>query len=614
MKKNTKALVLTAAALLALPMASIMAQDRPEDRRVRMLADRIAKDVAEIRGLAFKEEVKKGIQTREELREFITGEFAKEMPDEEIRKVEKVYVKLGLMKSGLDLKEVLINLYTEQVAGFYNPEVKELFLIGPGGGPEQEMVMAHELVHALQDQHFDLYPTQRAAQDNDDRALALTALVEGDATLAMTAYLMEKQLGIKTSVERLPDVGAMFRLQSQMGGGAMGAAPRVITENMLFGYTDGATFCQKLVKKRGGYGIVTDAFSDLPESTEQVLHPEKYLGEERDLPIQVKVPNLVEKLGDDFTELYANVMGEFNTKLLFEVTLGGAAKQAAAGWGGDFYQVIEGRAGEVILVWTFVADTARDATEFANAYKKHAAGLNQGSSVWTRVEGKQALIIDGAGDRLRRRIVRIMDEGTTTKVGYEPLDIAKARAEAAAAGEGTPRTSGRASMFTEMKAPEGWTVKPGENQETASWEGPHGERLVVSESAAKGRSLERILRAHRRALAEEYGADLPFEIVGMNAERSPGGDSWALVSYAWSPAEGHPPIVTGELHLIDGSSGTHYVAALTALEPYYSAAVKVVRGANPELDDFVTALETETHPAAPAPAPQKQPEREPTLF
>jgi len=420
------------------------AQSSPGDEAVRALADRVTDKISKIRGLEKKSDVRKGLLSRPELQKAMLRELDKEMSPELSASLSKVYAKLGFMKPETDLKKLLIDLYTEQVAGFYDPERKELFLIGQGGGPEQEMVMAHELVHALQDQHFDLYRLHKAVQKNDDRALALTGLIEGDATLAMTSYLFRQQMGLPMPVERLPDVGQLFRMQAKLGammGGSqqMANAPKVITENMLFGYTDGASFCQTLVRKSKSYESVTAAFSDLPESSEQILHPKKYLDKDRrDLPIAVSMPDLAKSLGKGWKSLYDNVMGELNTRLMFEETIGSSrATRPAEGWGGDRFQVLEGPGGALLLAWVWVGDTVEDAQEFAAAYRGHydklAAGRDAGSGSGTlkiRRAGDRVFVVDLDpvstdlyADAVTKAVLKDLDRGVATRRGYEPLDL-----------------------------------------------------------------------------------------------------------------------------------------------------------------------------------------------
>jgi len=433
----------TAALALALmaPLGTARAADEEEVRKLTEDAEKIGRIVESVRGLKFSGPVKKGIQSRDELRAFIFEEIEKEMPADKVRAQQLSYEKMGFLPKGLDLKKTIIDLYAEQIAAFYNPERKELFLI-EHGGPEQNMVMAHELVHALQDQNFDLLPLQKGIVDNDDRSLALTSVIEGDATVAMIAYTMKEQ-GLPLDVKSLPDIGGLMRMQAQMGdamgggGKAMKNAPKVLTQNMLFGYVEGASFCQKLIKKKGSYQAVSDAFGDLPTSSEQVLHPEKYLGKERDLPVAVTLPDLSEALGSGWKPLLKNVMGEFNTALLFqELTAKGYADKAAAGWGGDAWQTLEGPEGEVLFAWWSTWDTEEDAQEFAEAYKVFATKRNDGGRLDIERRGLQVAIIDGApSDEVVEKVGAAFDK-VVTQTGYAPNDMS---AEAAPKTEKKPK-------------------------------------------------------------------------------------------------------------------------------------------------------------------------------
>ena len=163
---------------------------------------RVMEELPEIRELNFKKDVIAATQTRKELEKFLIHDLKKELPPEKAQAIEVSLQALGLAPEDMDIRELYTNLLTEQVAGFYNPETKKLYLIseqqqpsfwdklisGPKDDSDDRMVLAHEMVHALQDEYFDLLTLHKSTVDNDDKALALTSLIEGDATLAMMEY------------------------------------------------------------------------------------------------------------------------------------------------------------------------------------------------------------------------------------------------------------------------------------------------------------------------------------------------------------------------------------------------------------------------------------------
>jgi hypothetical protein len=231
---------------------------------------------------------------------------------------------------------------------------------------ENKTVIAHELTHALADQHYDLDAMQAAVKKDDDRSLALDALIEGEATLAMFGAGMDDWEG--DDITKLPaeSLEWTFNLIAPflpfMGGGkTLRSAPAIITESMTFPYFKGMIFCAKLTNE-GGWSAIDQVYKNPPLSTEQVLHPEKYRAK-LDLPISIDLGTL--KPGDGWREIGRNVLGEMQTAVMLKKHGG---KTAAAGWDGDRYAVFEGPKGKLALVWLSTWDSQDDAREFLEAY------------------------------------------------------------------------------------------------------------------------------------------------------------------------------------------------------------------------------------------------------
>ena len=225
--------------------------------------------------------------------------------------------------------------------------------------------MAHEYTHALQDQHFDLSTLPLEDKKNDDRALAAQCLVEGDAMIVTMDYLlgypdMEMILGTASS------------MVSGMGMKGLEEAPPFFTALILFPYREGTRFVES-VKSKGGWGVVNRLYSDPPRSSEQIMHPEKYL-RRRDDPRKIEVKLTLEDLKvstpGSWRLVHENVMGEYAILLLLREHLPERdARIASEGWGGDRYMVY--RSGnDAVLAWSTVWDTPRDAGEFLSAVKR----------------------------------------------------------------------------------------------------------------------------------------------------------------------------------------------------------------------------------------------------
>ncbi len=574
--------IAAAAASLVLPAPPVRADDDdPEVARIAAEADEIAKVVEEIRGLKFTGPVAKGIQDRDELRKFILEELAKELPDEKIQALAKAYAKLGFFEPGLDLKGILVDLYTEQIAAFYSPEMDKLFLV-QRGGPEQAMVISHELVHALQDQHFDLDRLKAATVGNDDRSLALTSVVEGDATVVMVAYLLQAQTGMKgIDVKSLPDIGMILKFSTQMGelmgqgGEAMKRAPKVLTENLMFGYMDGASFCQKVVKSKGHLDSLTHLFRDLPLSSEQILHPEKYMKEPRDVPMAVTFPaeDLAKELGGPWKLLERNVMGEFNTALLLTEKLdGGKADRAAAGWDGDAWQAIENtETGEVVLVWTSTWDTAEDRDEFKAAYEAFAQARDGGKSnaVTLALElAPRLVIVDGGSKEMKEKLL-VLAGNASVQEGYPPEGpvVAEKTPEdpTKQPPSETPPMDEAAGPPFRLSPPEGFAaIDPGSNPHLVEgFEGPDGARVELLEFPTAAKDVEAAAKRAEERLRNAYE---DFEKLS-GKRRDGGGLAVYELSFRATPEGATAPLRFVQWIAVEG--GKQYVASRRAPERFW---------------------------------------------
>jgi hypothetical protein len=232
-------------------------------------------------------------------------------------------------------------------------------------------VIAHELTHALADQTFDLDALHENAKGDDDRDLALSALIEGEASLTMFGAQMADWDG--TKIARYPSeswkstLGLMSMFMPMMSGPSLKKAPAILSETLIFPYFQGMVFCAHLTNT-GGWDALSAAYREPPLSTEQVLHPEKY----RDMPD----PPMTVDLGrletpEGWKEVVRNVVGEMQLAVLLRAQGG---KRAAAGWDGDAFAAFEGPDERYGLVWLSTWDTEKDAHEFVESYVKFQAG------------------------------------------------------------------------------------------------------------------------------------------------------------------------------------------------------------------------------------------------
>jgi hypothetical protein len=296
----------------------------------------------------------------------------------------------------MDLKATMLQMLEEEAAGFYDTKRKALFLIrepgqasAPGlfervlglGGfdpDEQKMVLAHEIGHAIVDQHFDLYRMADKSQSDDDLSLAVSAISEGDAMLVMMGATdpLEPLDPTQMDPEALDRLFRVLGFAIRMGTGpTMRGAPDVLKESLVFPYMHGPVFLLQ-VAGDGGWAAIDRVFRSPPLSTEQVLHPDKYTG--GDVPVALTQPDLRKVVGPEWEPLGGNVLGELQIAVLLGETPGRGV--GAVGWDGDRYEVFEHADGRLALAWVSTWDSDADAAEFASAWLARHREAEAGSA------------------------------------------------------------------------------------------------------------------------------------------------------------------------------------------------------------------------------------------
>lgn len=340
----------------------------------------------EIRELRFIEAPNVMVVPPGELAERIRSDI--EEQSEDIPADEALYKLLGLLDSEVDFEGLLLDLYGEQVAGFYDPEAGEVVVRARESvmSVAEQSTVVHELVHALTDQHFDFHTDYQAMLDEErlDQATAYQALIEGDATLAQVMWLQ----GLSQR-----ELGEFVAESLDTDTTALDDAPEFLVEALLFPYDTGLGFVQAL-HRDGGWDAVNEAYSllvDLPGSSEQVITPADY---RRDLPITVDIPDI--SLAG-YTLERTSVWGEAGFRIMLEQVVGSdAALVASDGWGGDAYhQWFDGTNAAFLLV--FEGDTAPDVEELRESLLDFAlASVPEEAFVW--VDEKDGLLYFVAAD------------------------------------------------------------------------------------------------------------------------------------------------------------------------------------------------------------------------
>ena len=321
--------------------------------------------------------------SREKLEGFLSAALAEQLPEEKANAVAAAYARLGLLPDTIQLAPLLRSLLLEQVVGYYDPRRDTLYVVE--GVPEGtlEPILVHEMVHALQDQHTDLDSLTRAVDEKNDRATAAQAALEGHATYVMMEWMFSRQMESPVDLTAMPELGDLLGgLDPSLLAGTpvLQDAPRIVRESLIFPYIGGLIFVQRVWSMDPNRPLPFGA--DLPESTEQILHPERFL-EDRDHPTQLA---FAEEPPDSWETVHADELGELEVRVLLEEHLDDreAAATAAEGWDGDRYRLLRDGTAEV-LIWATIWDSERDAAEFEEAARRAFAARYAGETSGRRV-------------------------------------------------------------------------------------------------------------------------------------------------------------------------------------------------------------------------------------
>jgi hypothetical protein len=316
-----------------------------------MTGPELQNEVAAAGGIPFRSDVPVEYMTRAELSRYLAEVLDSEYPTERAEADQRTLLALDLLPRGSDLRAMRARLLEENIVGFYDerPGKKRLYAVSEQRRltPANQLILSHEMRHALQDQYADLHDMLPASVgDFDDRRIAFLSVLEGDATLVMELFLVRKLGG--GEAEDMPSFS--------MPVPPMPNVPPVLRDQLMLPYFAGREFAQSL-RKKGGWDALKQAWTRPPESTEQILHPEKYDAREGPRPVDLSYAPRGGRVVNE------GVLGE----VLVKTFLGEAASDAAsAGWGGDRYRVWD-VSGRTLLVWRSVWDSPADAGEFLSA-------------------------------------------------------------------------------------------------------------------------------------------------------------------------------------------------------------------------------------------------------
>ena len=318
------------------------------------LVDSLRPAVERATGLAFRSPPRSALRSREQVRGYIVAKLDEELPPARMRGIETAYQLFGLLPDSLQLRSLLLDLYTEQVAGYYDPDSAMLFGVAGADRSQLRLVLAHELIHALQGQYLPL-DSILGARTNNDRLTAAQAVLEGQATLSSLEVMAPGQ-----DVTANPEFWELYRtpLRTQQAARPVfKRAPRVLRESLIFPYLQGAEFMHWWA--RSPLADTLPYGPRMPVSSEQILHPARYARGDEPLGLAFDPePDI----------LYEDVMGESEIRVILAALAGSDEVQTVVplGWGDDRYRLYPTPDGPA-LVWYVVWDEPRAAQRFLRA-------------------------------------------------------------------------------------------------------------------------------------------------------------------------------------------------------------------------------------------------------
>jgi hypothetical protein len=367
--------------------------------------DAIAREVSRVRGLPLKRKVANEVLDRDELHARLLALAGDRKTKAQTAAAGLALARWGLIPPDTDYEQLVVDLLTDEIAGYYDPHTHSLAISkSAGDDPEwAEMVLAHELDHALQDQSFDLRAFEDLPDSEGDAALARHALVEGDGIVAMIEVTLARQhvaapWSDPSVAERIVET---MELPGPDKGKALDRAPLAVREALLFPYRAGFAFVAAL-RRRRPWSAVDAAYKRPPRSTEQILHVARYLADERPVAVAASAPPAL----PGYAIVESNVWGELGFDLWLRAHGVPVARAAIAadGWGGDRVVVLakpgETRSERAVGLARFEWDTEIDAIEAHEAAVRALDDSIAGGTIehgelrtrWLAIDGTQAWV------------------------------------------------------------------------------------------------------------------------------------------------------------------------------------------------------------------------------
>ena len=408
--------------------------------------DEILKFASKDTKLPIKNPVKRELAGREQVRKFVETHMHEDKDAQRLQRSEASMKKFGMLPQDFDLGKFMLDLLEDQVAGYYDPKTKTVYLLDWVSPEAQRPVLAHELTHALQDQNFDLDKWLKVNGDDqpdnpdnldtgdDEAQAARQAVSEGQGMAVMMDYVLEPT---GHSLADTPSAGEIFKQNTMdhVGDSPIFAnAPMYLREMVIFPYTYGLSFLEDLLTRGGSEMAFAGAFKNPPRDTREIMQPESYLDGQHVDPI--RLPKLSDVLKKNYVGYDSGSVGEFDVYILLKQYSGAElADKLSTAWRGGVYYL--GRKkdskppkpgapapmSDLGLLYVSNWATPEDAGYFAKVYglwlpKKYKSVkpvAEQKGHAWTTEQGPVS--IEVAGNR-----VLVME-------GFDPATTAAVRAK-----------------------------------------------------------------------------------------------------------------------------------------------------------------------------------------
>jgi hypothetical protein len=402
-----------------------------EAQQLFSLVDQLLKFSSEETGLPIKSDVKRQLTTRTAVESYLREKFDEDEDAKRMQRSEIVLKKFGLLDRDFDLKPFLLSLLKEQIAAYYDPKSKTVNLLDWVSMDEQKPILAHELTHALQDQHVDLdkwsdqTPEDVSTNSGDDAVhlakdeldTAREAVTEGQATAVMMDNIL-KPMG--HSLIKDPELVDVIKQQMNSAGDSpvLARAPLLLSESLMFPYREGLSFEQDVWMDEGQAAAFAGALDHPPTSSWEIMNPREY--EKSRAPSVPFLPDIHPLVDKDYRPYDIGQVGQLDVHILTGIFGGeAAATEFTPAWDGGLYWAGQLRnttpaeqastksvALLYLSVWKSSASADSFATLYASELGRKYSGLkalpdapptNDGSTekVWSTNEG--SVVIDTRG-------------------------------------------------------------------------------------------------------------------------------------------------------------------------------------------------------------------------